>query len=154
HDRAAEALREVFGALLVDEQPLRRIGAPIAGDRHPLPLTRSSRARPDRNVRTRPRPAHRRRHLLRRGPAAHRAALLLDLAGRPELRELALGWRDRVDVLSAEAEHRPADALLIRPDAYVAWAASIDEPTDTAVPGLRGALSCWFGVPVEATVDQ
>jgi hypothetical protein len=31
HDPAAEALREVFRELLVDEQPLRRIGALIAG---------------------------------------------------------------------------------------------------------------------------
>ena len=33
---------------------------------------------------------------------------------------------------TAETDHRPADALLIRPDAHIAWAATIDEPTDTA----------------------
>ena len=39
HDPAAEALRELFQELLVDEQPLRRIGALIAGSdiRYPLP---------------------------------------------------------------------------------------------------------------------
>ncbi|MFF7601740.1 DUF3152 domain-containing protein [Streptomyces mirabilis] len=39
---ATEALREVFLELLVDEQPLRRLGALIAGAdiRHPLPLVR------------------------------------------------------------------------------------------------------------------
>ena len=39
HDQAAEALRELFQELLVDEQPLRRIGALIAGSdiRYPLP---------------------------------------------------------------------------------------------------------------------
>ncbi|MEP6816146.1 MAG: FAD-dependent monooxygenase, partial [Marmoricola sp.] len=39
HDPAAEALRELFLELLVDEQPLRRIGALIAGSdiRYPLP---------------------------------------------------------------------------------------------------------------------
>ena len=43
--------------------------------------------------------------------------------------------------------HRPADALLIRPDAHIAWAATIDEPADTAAPALREALSGWFGTP-------
>src|SRR5438067_24679 len=39
HDPAAEALRELFQELLVDEQPLRRIGALMAGSdiRYPLP---------------------------------------------------------------------------------------------------------------------
>jgi hypothetical protein len=39
HDPAAEALREVFGELLVDEQPLHRIGALVAGTdiRYPIP---------------------------------------------------------------------------------------------------------------------
>src|SRR5436309_2922821 len=39
HDPAAEALRELFLELCVDEQPLRRIGALIAGSdiRYPLP---------------------------------------------------------------------------------------------------------------------
>src|SRR5436309_9034100 len=41
--------------------------------------------------------------------------------------------------------HRPADALLIRPDAHIAWVATVDEPTDSAVPALREALSSWFG---------
>jgi hypothetical protein len=27
------------------------------------------------------------------------------------------------------------------------WAATIDEPTDTAAPALRDALSGWFGTP-------
>jgi hypothetical protein len=44
-------------------------------------------------------------------------------------------------------DHRPADALLIRPDAHIAWVATIDEPTDTAALALREALSCWFGTP-------
>ncbi|MEV4285900.1 hypothetical protein AB0K40_10385 [Nonomuraea bangladeshensis] len=43
--------------------------------------------------------------------------------------------------------HRPADALLIRPDAHVAWAAPLDEPAGAATPALREALSSWFGSP-------
>jgi hypothetical protein len=71
--------------------------------------------------------------------------VLLDLADRADLREIARDWRDRVDVHTAEADHRPADAFLIRPDAHVAWAATVDEPADTAAPALREALSGWFG---------
>jgi hypothetical protein len=71
--------------------------------------------------------------------------VLVDLADRTDLRETARDWRDRVDVHTAATDHRPADALLIRPDAYIAWAASVDEPTDIAAPALRDALSAWFG---------
>src|SRR6266550_3667712 len=71
--------------------------------------------------------------------------ILLDLADRPDLRETAGDWRHRIDIRTAGTDHRPADALLIRPDAHIAWAATIDEPTDTAAPTLREALSDWFG---------
>ncbi|MEU3554289.1 FAD-dependent monooxygenase [Streptomyces fragilis] len=72
--------------------------------------------------------------------------VLLDLADNPRLRQRAVGWTDRVDVVTA-APHNPADdsplhgtgAVLIRPDGYVAWAA----------PGshsdLPMALERWFG---------
>jgi hypothetical protein len=83
--------------------------------------------------------------------------VFLDLADRAELRDIARGWRHRVDIHTAETDHRPADALLIRPDAHIAWAASIDEPTDTTVPALRGALSGWFGTPLntkEPIIDR
>ena len=39
HDPAAEALRELFLELVTDEQPLRRIGALIAGTISALPAT-------------------------------------------------------------------------------------------------------------------
>jgi hypothetical protein len=71
--------------------------------------------------------------------------ILLDLADRPELRETARGWRHRIDIYTATTDHRPADALLIRPDAHIAWAAGTGEPAGTATPALRDALSCWFG---------
>ncbi|NUS00981.1 MAG: FAD-binding monooxygenase, partial [Nonomuraea sp.] len=73
--------------------------------------------------------------------------VLLDLAGRPELRELAQEWRDRVDVRTAKTDERPADVLLIRPDAHIAWAATVGEPDVTASTALREALSHWFGAP-------
>jgi 2-polyprenyl-6-methoxyphenol hydroxylase-like FAD-dependent oxidoreductase len=154
HDRAAEALREVFGEILVDEQPLRRIGALIAGtdirysprgpDEHAL----AGGFAPDLAL-------HTDDGTTSVADMLHNAQpLLLDLADRPELRDVARAWRHRVDVHSARTEHRPADALLIRPDAYVAWAAATDEPPATATLGLREALSRWFGRPAEASVDQ
>ena len=69
------------------------------------------------------------------------------LADRPELLKTAGGWADRVDARTAEADEPPADALLIRPDAYVAWAAEAGQPKDAAVAGLREALTTWFGQP-------
>ena len=77
--------------------------------------------------------------------------VLLDLADRADLRETARDWQDRVDVHTAETDHRPADALLIRPDAHIAWAAAIDEPGVPAAAALREALSGWFGTPARAT---
>jgi hypothetical protein len=82
HDPAAGALRELFQELLVDEQPLRRVGALIAGTdiRYPLTANRSRPPRLDRDLRTRPHPAH--LSLTERGPGrserrgahAHRTA--------------------------------------------------------------------------------
>lgn len=42
-------------------------------------------------------------------------------------------------------DKRQADALLVRPDAVVAWAAAIDEPAETGMPALRDALMTWCG---------
>ena len=63
--------------------------------------------------------------------------VLLDLADRPDLRQAARDWQPRVDIHTAKTADRPADALLIRPDAHIAWAVTIDEPTDSAAPALR-----------------
>ena len=147
HDPAAVALRELFQELLLDEPAARRLAALMAGtdiryplpghERHPLVGTFA----PDLTLHT------------DQGTTSVAALMrdakpvLLDLADRPELREIAHGWRDRVDVHTAETDVRPADALLIRPDAHIAWAADVDEPTDTAVAVLREALSGWFGSP-------
>jgi hypothetical protein len=63
------------------------------------------------------------------------------------LRQAARDWQPRIDIYTARTDHRPADALLIRPDAHIAWAAATGEPAGTAVPALRGALWSWFGLP-------
>ncbi|WP_280241380.1 hypothetical protein [Nocardia abscessus] len=73
--------------------------------------------------------------------------VLLDLADRADLREMARDWQHRIDIRTAKTDDRPADALLIRPDAHIAWAAPVDGSADTDVLALREALSSWFGAP-------
>jgi SP family arabinose:H+ symporter-like MFS transporter len=60
-------------------------------------------------------------------------------------------WRHRVDIHTAETDHRPANALLIRPDVHIAWAAATGEPVGTNAPALREALWSWFGAPLKTT---
>jgi 2-polyprenyl-6-methoxyphenol hydroxylase-like FAD-dependent oxidoreductase len=147
-DPAAEALREVFLELFADEQPLRRIGALISGAdiRYPMPGSHhhplAGAFAPDLTL-------HTDQGTTSVAELTHTARpILLDLADRPDLREIAQGWRHRVDVHTAKTDDRPADALLIRPDAHIAWAATLDEPAGRT---LRAALSYWFGAPLETT---
>jgi 2-polyprenyl-6-methoxyphenol hydroxylase-like FAD-dependent oxidoreductase len=140
HDAAAEALRELFQELLADEQPLRRMGALVAGAdiRYPMPGTGhhelAGAFAPDLILHT-DQGLTSVAELMR--PAR---PILLDLADRPELRQAARDWGQRVDIHTATTDQRPADALLIRPDAHIAWAGN-------GAPGLREALSSWFGTP-------
>jgi 2-polyprenyl-6-methoxyphenol hydroxylase-like FAD-dependent oxidoreductase len=147
YDPAAEALRELFRELLVDEQPLRRIGALIAATdiRYPSPNPNhhalTGTFAPDLALQTD-------QGTTSLAELMHTARpVFLDLADRSDLRQTARDWRHRIDIHTAKTDHRPADALLIRPDAHVAWAATIHEPTDTAARELREALSGWFGAP-------
>ena len=151
HDEAAVALRDLFQELLIDEQPLRRLGGLMAGSelRYPFPRHQDHPLTgvfaPDLALRTDTDETSVAE--LMRGARP----ILIDLADRQDLREIAQDWQDRVDIHTAEADHRPADALLIRPDVHIAWAATVEQPSDTAVPGLRAALSAWFGAPRDAT---
>jgi len=147
HDPAADALRELFRELLADEQPQRRIGALIAAADVRYPMPGASRHAltgtfaPDLTLRTS-------QGTTSVAELMHPARpVLLDLAGRTDLREAARDWKDRVGIHAAHADHRPADALLIRPDAYIAWAADTGEPTASAAAALRESLSHWFGNP-------
>lgn len=77
--------------------------------------------------------------------AAH--GVLFDLADNAELRGAAAPWADRVDVVTATPHATGAgtplhgvDALLVRPDGYVAWVG-----TRAALEGLPVALARWFG---------
>lgn len=143
-DPAAQALRDLFLELMVYEQPLRHMGELIAGTdvRYPPPNPShhalAGAFAPDLTLRTE-------RGITSVAELMHTARpVLLDLADRPELRETAGEWHDRIAICTGKADHRPADGLLIRPDAYVAWGATVGEPADTAVPALMEAISSWF----------
>jgi hypothetical protein len=60
-------------------------------------------------------------------------AVLLDLSGSDELRELA---GDRAKVVSSKVELSTLTGLLVRPDGYVAWASE-----DGSVAGLAESLT-------------
>ncbi|WP_280454515.1 FAD-dependent monooxygenase [Nocardia brasiliensis] len=153
HDADALALRTLFQELLTDEQPLQRLGALLAGtDVHTPPPRPTDHAltgacTPDLTLRTEFTTTSV-AELLRNG-----RPLLLDLADRPDLRASARQWRQRVDILTATTDHRPADALLIRPDTHIAWAAHVNQPADTVVASLRAALTRWFGAPTEPATE-
>ncbi|WP_233434198.1 FAD-dependent monooxygenase [Nocardia yamanashiensis] len=151
-DAAAEALRELFQELTTDEPALRRVGDLIAGNCTRYPQSGSEEHAlvgtfaPDLALRT------------EQGASSVAALLrtarpiLLVLADRPDLREIAEAWRDRVEIHTAATDERPADALLIRPDAHIAWAAAVDEPAHSSADSLRRALTGWFGAPLTAVV--
>ncbi|TJZ51084.1 FAD-dependent oxidoreductase [Streptomyces piniterrae] len=89
-------------------------------------------------------------------------ALLLDLVDDPELRKRALGYGDRVRLVTAACPRRPGLAgLLVRPDGCTAWAADVaDVPADArdAAPApldeLDAALRRWFGAPGTGTLED
>ncbi|UBU18702.1 FAD-dependent monooxygenase [Nonomuraea gerenzanensis] len=148
HDAAAEALRELFTELLTDEQPLRRMGALVAGAdlRYPMPGAGphhplAGAFAPDLTL-------HTDEGVTSVAGLMHAARpVLLDLAGLPELRRIAQDWGRLLDVRTAKTDDRPADALLIRPDGHVAWAAGLGESADGAASSLRQALAAWLGTP-------
>ncbi len=135
------ALRDLVGELLADVENTRRIvelmsGAEIRYGADPHPLV--GRWMPD---------------LPLRGPVSRVAELFR--TGRPVLLDLAGGtsraagpWTDRVDVVVASCDAPPADAVLIRPDGYVAWAGSAD-----GTDALRKALTRWFGAANPAPAE-
>ena len=134
-DPAADALRQLFLELMAYEQPLRHVGELIAKLGLPLSAAQPRQPPPGKRVRPRPAPAHRgRERHQRRGPHARRAAgLPRPGRSRTDLLEAARTWEGRVDIRTAMTVDRPADALLIRPDAYIAWAATAGEPAYSGV---------------------
>lgn len=147
-DEAAEALRAVFQEALGDEPALRRLGAMIAGTdiRYPMPGAhpRTGTFASDRTLHTEQGQTSV-AELMRTG-----RPVLLVPADRPEFAEVGRKWVHRIDIHTAKADERLVDALLIRPDGHIAWAAEVGEPTGSAAPALRDALAHWFGAPLDA----
>jgi hypothetical protein len=140
-----DALRALFLELTADEQPLRRLGALMAGTDVGPPMSEAHRLI---GAFVTDRALHVDHEDPRFAGILHNGRpVLLDLAHRADLRELAGQWDGRVDVVRATIDERPADALLIRPDALIAWAAILNESGETALPALREALTTWFGAP-------
>jgi 2-polyprenyl-6-methoxyphenol hydroxylase-like FAD-dependent oxidoreductase len=143
------ALRELVGRLLLQEQTFRTIAEEITdvdicyeagadgGERHP----QLGRWAPNLILHA----EHGRTsvaELMRAG-----RGVLLDLAGRPALRDTVMKWANRVEAISAHCYERPADldAMLIRPDGYVAWTLKPGDGDKEAALTLRPALEKWFG---------
>ncbi|MFD7923233.1 SDR family oxidoreductase [Streptomyces sp. NPDC059740] len=59
------------------------------------------------------------------------------------LQAIARPWEDRVTVVRAQGAVPGGEAVLLRPDAHVAWAGRAGE-------GLEAALGRWFGPPADA----
>jgi 2-polyprenyl-6-methoxyphenol hydroxylase-like FAD-dependent oxidoreductase len=127
-----DAMRTLFGELLEKPQVRDHMAHLLAGsdvrydvdDAHPL----SGRLAPDLVLDDGRRVAE----------LMHDARpVLLDLSGTLEVEH------DRVDVVIGTMADRPAAAMLIRPDGYVAWAS--DGVGAAELPNLIAALERWFG---------
>ncbi|MGW0249693.1 FAD-dependent monooxygenase [Nocardia goodfellowii] len=135
------ALRAVLAELMTDAAAVRRLAELVAGSDIRYPLGESGHplvgtCAPDLELETADGPT--RLSVLARTARP----LLLDLTGDPDLADLASEWGDRVDYVPARPRgNAPAAALLLRPDSYIAWAAS----DTTARESLRTALARWFG---------
>jgi 2-polyprenyl-6-methoxyphenol hydroxylase-like FAD-dependent oxidoreductase len=145
----AEALRELFGELLEYPDALRHVGEIVQTSdvRYPMrgagagPLPLVGRLAPD--LRLEPGGGEARTRVAELMRTAR--GVLLDFTEGSVIAGAAHAWPDRVSVLTARCLTRPApaDALLIRPDGYVAWACAPDAPDKTA--GLNEAVRTWFG---------
>ena len=137
-----KALRDVFAGLIKIGDVNHSLGEMIAGldirypigDGHPM----VGRRVPDIDLETSG-------GSVRLFTLLHAARpILLELGGTNALATIATDWPDRVAHISAvtQNDHMPR-ALLIRPDGYIAWAASPDGAIE--VSALRSALVTWCG---------
>jgi hypothetical protein len=139
------ALRQLFGEMLSDDTNIRRIaelmtGAEACYDTFADQLPKHEligRFMPDLPLDPNP---------TRVGELLRAARpVLLDLTGHA-LAESATGWHARVDIVTARtAQPAPADAVLIRPDGYVAWAVGPGTPAEEVRRSASAALRTWLG---------
>ncbi|OEO32689.1 hypothetical protein VW23_010250 [Devosia insulae DS-56] len=146
-DDRTKALRETMAELLELDAPRRRVTADLTGlgihyelgEGHPL----RGRRMPDLDLETANGPT-------RCSTLLHAARPVLLNLGSPSALDIA-PWADRVQVVDAAydgAWELPGigavtapEAVLIRPDGYVAWVG------DAAGQGVAEALATWFGPP-------
>jgi 3-(3-hydroxy-phenyl)propionate hydroxylase len=149
-DARTGALRDTMAELLGMDEPRKRIAGMISGldihydlgDGHPL----LGRRMPDLDLVTAEGP-------LRVFTLLHDARPVLLNLGAPVGFDVT-PWRARVRLVDAAyagmwelpvlGEVTAPAAVLIRPDGHVAWAGELSDP------GLRDALTTWFGPPVPA----
>ncbi len=148
-DELSQALRDLMGELLRYREPLRHVGELIEGSdiRYPMPGAPAQphpllgRLMPDIGLVAAAGTT--------RVAEVMRAArpVLLDFTTDHRAAMTAEAWSKRVTVLIAKPLDRPApaDALLIRPDGYVAWTAQAGGADHAK--GLRDALGSWCGTP-------
>ena len=148
-EERVDALRDFMSDLLSMDEPRKKIAAMMCGldvrydlgEGHPL----RGRRMPDLDLATADGP-------LRVFTLLHQARPVLLNLGEPGSLDLD-GWADRVQLVEAEykgsgsgtlelpvlGEIPAPDAVLIRPDGYVAWVG------DASRSGLEDALGLWFG---------
>jgi 2-polyprenyl-6-methoxyphenol hydroxylase-like FAD-dependent oxidoreductase len=140
------ALRELFGELLQRQENLQHVADLMAGSdvrydmggTGPHPLT--GYFAPELTLQTAAGP-QRLAELVRDGRPA-----LIDLTADGALDQMARSWDGRVASTVANCDNPPAQALLVRPDGYVAWATG-EQDNQQDKEGLHDALTTWFGKP-------
>jgi 2-polyprenyl-6-methoxyphenol hydroxylase-like FAD-dependent oxidoreductase len=158
----SEALRELFGDVLQQAEPvrhirellrqpgqLRRIGELIEGSdvRYPVPAGSApphpllGKLAPDLQLETR----HGRTRVAELMHPAN--GVLLDITTDSAVAGPASDWPGQLTVITARCLTKPAPAaaLLIRPDGYIAWATGPGTPGPAA--GLNQALYTWPSPP-------
>jgi len=147
------ALRELFGRFLEQEETLRAIAEEITDVdvRYHMGCNTDGDAllgrwAPNLVLHT------------ERGPAqvaelmSSGKGVLVDLTERSVFHHVITQWDDRVRSVSAGCYERPAnlDALLVRPDGYIAWLLRPGVADEEAAETLVSALKMWFGTAKEA----
>ncbi len=158
----SEALRELFGDVLQQAEPvrhirellrqpgqLRRIGELIEGSdvRYPVPAGSApphpllGKLAPDLQLETR----HGRTRVAEFMHPAN--GVLLDITTDSAVAGPASDWPGQLTVITARCLTKPAPAaaLLIRPDGYIAWVTGPGTPDPAA--GLNQALNTWPSPP-------
>jgi bifunctional hydroxylase/dehydrase len=143
------ALRELFARLVAQEQTFRTIAEEITdvdiryemgangGEQDP----QLGRWAPNLELRAEDGPTCVAK-LMRTG-----RGLFVDLSGRPEIRAVVDRWSNRIEAISAVCAERPADldAMLIRPDGYVACVIRSSQGGSESAARLFAASEKWFG---------